>query len=227
MPDFEDIVRERWSCRAFRPDPVPDEVLERVLRLAQRSASWCNTQPWAVHLLRDGATAWFARELTAHVASLPSSEEASPDLGLPEYAGVHQERRRAAGLALYRSLGIGRSDHARRTAAMLENYSFFGAPVLAVVTVDRAQGDFGLVDTGGFVANLLNAAVDSGLAAIAQGALGVHAGTVRRLLDVPERRAVVCGVALGYAVKDHPVNGFRTDRAALPDMVTVVDVGPD
>jgi nitroreductase len=45
---LEELLHERYSVRAFRPDPVPRETIEHVLKVAQRTASWCNSQPWQV-----------------------------------------------------------------------------------------------------------------------------------------------------------------------------------
>ncbi|MFT4287940.1 nitroreductase [Nocardioides sp.] len=221
--DFATLMKTRWSCRGYRPDPVPEELLTRILDTARRTGSWCNVQPWHVYLLRGEATGWLARELTEHVAAHPATEDQTPDLPLPgEYAGVHLDRRRAAGYALYQSLGIERSDYDARAAAMLDNYSFFGAPVAMVVTVARSQGAYAAADAGAFVANLMNAALDEGLGTIAQGAIGVYAGTVRKLLELPDEEAVLCGIALGYPDEDHPSNRFRTERASLDEMVTEV-----
>jgi nitroreductase family protein len=47
------LLDERWSCRTFRPDPVPRDVIQRVLEMAGKSPSWCNTQPWYT-LVTDG-----------------------------------------------------------------------------------------------------------------------------------------------------------------------------
>lgn len=221
--DFVEVMTARWSCRAFRSEEVPEDVLTRVFEVAQRTASWCNTQPWQVHLLGGEVTRWFAKELTEHVATHPALTDQTPDYPLPaRYEGAYLERRRAAGYALYESLGIDRTDTAARAAAMLDNYSFFGAPHVAIITSDRNQGTYGAIDCGAYVANLTNAALDAGLATIAQGAMGVYAGRVRELLELPEERAVVCGVAIGYADEDHPVNAFRTERATLADLVTEV-----
>ena len=34
------VLRERHSCRAFRPDPVPDEVITRIVTAAGQVPSW-------------------------------------------------------------------------------------------------------------------------------------------------------------------------------------------
>lgn len=218
--DFEELLTSRWSCRAFRDEQLPDEVLDDVFRIAQRTASWCNTQPWQVLLTRGEATKLFAESLTAHVRDNPPS----PDLEMPaEYRGVYRDLRRGAGYALYASLGIDRGDMAAREAQMLKNYSFFGAPHVAVITTDRLQGTYGAIDCGGYVANLLTAARERGVATIPQAAIAVYSGHVREFFELPEDRLVVCAVSLGWADESDAVNGFRTERADVTDAVTVID----
>ncbi|WP_454885170.1 nitroreductase family protein [Sphingomonas oryzagri] len=39
------LLHARRSVRGFRPDPVPDAVLERVFAMAQQAPSNCNVQP--------------------------------------------------------------------------------------------------------------------------------------------------------------------------------------
>ena len=47
---LEDLLAARFSCRAFRPDPVPRPTIERILAAAQKTASWCNSQPWRLEI---------------------------------------------------------------------------------------------------------------------------------------------------------------------------------
>ena len=44
----ERLLDARHSCRAFQDRPVDRAVIKRILEIAQRSPSWCNTQPWEV-----------------------------------------------------------------------------------------------------------------------------------------------------------------------------------
>ncbi len=46
VDNFEALLRQRYSCRAFKPDPVPRETIDRFAAVAQRTPSWCNSQPW-------------------------------------------------------------------------------------------------------------------------------------------------------------------------------------
>ncbi|MFA3879463.1 nitroreductase [Streptomyces sp. MMCC 100] len=215
---FGRLLGERWSCRAYLPDQVPEDVMAEMFAIAQRTASWCNTQPWRVWLTKGEATRRFAAGLSAHART----HDQVSDFEMPaEYHGVYKERRRGAGYALYASLGIAREDWEAREEQRLKNFDFFGAPHVAVVTTDRDQGVYGAVDCGGYVANLINAASSLGVATIPQAAIAMHSDHVREYLRIPSDRLVVCAVSFGYADTSHPVNRFRTTRADVSDTVVV------
>ncbi len=217
---LERLLRERHSCRAFAPRPVPRAVIERLLALAQRTASWCNTQPWQVVVTSGAATDAFRAAYLAHVASCAPA----PDIAFPrEYQGVYQQRRRECGLQLYATLDIARDDRDASRRQALRNYALFDAPHVAIVTTDAALGPYGAVDCGAFVANFLLAAQALGLGAIAQAALASHSGFVRTHFGLPPQRQVVCGISFGHADAAAPVNRFRTTRAGLPEAVAWVE----
>ncbi|MFN3340878.1 MAG: nitroreductase [Dietzia sp.] len=213
---LEQILDDRYSCRGFTSEPVPEETIDRILQMAQRTASWCNSQAWQVDLVTGQATAEFGKHLTEYVLS----NGMRSDLPAPErYEGVYGERRRASGYGLYTALGIERSDKDARLTQMLENYRFFGAPHVAVITSDAGLGTYGAVDCGGYVATFLAAASSLGVATCAQAALALYSDGVREQLGIPEDRLIVCGIAFGYADPEHPANTFRAERADLTDVV--------
>lgn len=215
-----DVLSRRYSCRAFLPDPVPDATVDEILGLAQRTASWCNSQAWHVHLVGPGRVGEFGDALTEWV----TTHGQGPDFEAPSsYDGVYGERRRASGYGLYGALGIERDDHAARATQMLRNFRFFGAPHVAVVTSPVGLGPYGAVDCGGYVSTFLTAATALGVATCAQAAPALYADGVREFLDLPADRLVVCAIAFGRADEGHPANAFRTDRAPLSETVTRVD----
>ncbi|WP_244928954.1 nitroreductase [Nocardioides sp. W7] len=215
--EFVDVIAARHSCRAFQGAEVPDEALNQLFELAQHTASWCNTQPWQVHLVSGPAIKRFSAELIHHVLSQASP---SADLEMPAgYGGVYAERRRESGHALYDAVGLAHGDKPGRGAQALLNFSFFGAPHVAVITTDRDQGTYGAIDCGGYVATLTSTATALGLGSIAQAAIAMHSGKVRDFLNLSADRLVVCAVSLGYADLEHPANAFRTSRAGVDDVV--------
>jgi nitroreductase len=53
--EFFEVVHTQRSIRQFKPDPVPDEAIWKVLDAAIRAPSGSNTQPWAFLVVRDAA----------------------------------------------------------------------------------------------------------------------------------------------------------------------------
>lgn len=53
--DLYQAMEARRSVRAYRPDPVPQEAVDRILRAAQVAPSWKNRQAWHILLVRDRA----------------------------------------------------------------------------------------------------------------------------------------------------------------------------
>jgi coenzyme F420-0:L-glutamate ligase/coenzyme F420-1:gamma-L-glutamate ligase len=49
--DLHDFLRTRRSIRRFKPDPVPDSVIERILTTATYAPSAHNRQPWRFAVL--------------------------------------------------------------------------------------------------------------------------------------------------------------------------------
>jgi len=214
------ITAGRHSCRAFTSDEVPRDVIATVLETAQRTPSWCNTQPWAVTVLSGAATVALSERL---YASAVSGAAATYDLDTPTYEGESLERRRAAGWALYEAVGCERGDRAATQNQALENFRFFGAPHVAVITSERRLGSYGVLDCGGYVNSFLTVATSLGLGAIAQAAVVSHGEVIRDHLNIGSDRVLVCGIAFGYEDVGHAANGFRTERADWRASTTFLD----
>jgi nitroreductase len=198
---------------------VPLELQRQILQLALRTASWCNAQPWKVHVTQGAATERF-RELM-----LASSDpaEPGPDFEWPQaYEGAYRQRRFDCAMQLYESAGIKRGDREASARQARENYRLFGAPHVAMITTEAALSVYGAVDCGAFVANFLLAAASLGIATIPQASLAARPRRVREFFGLGKHRLVVCGISFGYADPANAVNHFRTARASLEDVVCSV-----
>jgi nitroreductase len=198
---LDDLLSARFSCRAFLPKPVARATIERILAAAQKTASWCNSQPWRLEITSGQETQKF-RELMYGVAS--SGRANSGDFPFPrEYRGVYLERRRESGFQLYNSLGLARGDKAGYARQALENFNFFGAPHVAIVHTDEALGVYGAIDCGGYVTSFM----------LAAQALGV--ATIRKLRSrfIPRSCAGILGLARTGA-------WCAESRSAMPTPIT-------
>jgi nitroreductase len=207
------LLAQRHSCRAFLPQPVPRATIEAILRTAQRAASWCNSQAWQVSITSGAATDRLRSKL---VQAQQAGQRGGSDFPFPsEYTGVYLERRRECGFQLYNAVGVQRGDKEGYARQTLENFRLFGAPHVAVLTSDPGLGVYGAVDVGGYVQVLLLAMQAHGVAAIAQAALANHSALVKRELEIPQERLMVCAMSFGYEDTAHPANSYRTSRAEL------------
>ncbi|MFC3615422.1 nitroreductase [Lutimaribacter marinistellae] len=214
--DLDDLLAQRHSCRAFLPEPVPREQIEQVLAAARRVPSWCNAQPWEVIITSGAETDAFREALQTEVAS----GNPKPDLPFPSsYSGVYQARRRTCGWALYEAVGVEKGDREGSSRQMMENFALFGAPHCLILSSPAELGAYGAMDSGGFVTAFTLASQALGIATIPQAAVASYSPFLHRYFDIADDRLVLCAISFGYADRDHPANGFRTDRADLAEFV--------
>lgn len=216
-----DTLQARYSCRAFKPDPVPDATITQIVDAARHVPSWCNAQPWQVSITRGDST----DRLRAMLTALAEAGTApTPDLDWPKrYSSAYAERRRACGFQLYHAAGIEKSDRGARRAQMLRNYALFDAPHCALVHSPAELGPYGAMDTGGFVTAFTLAATALGVATIAQAAVVAYAPQVRAHLNIADDRLLLCAISFGYADPQAAVNTFRTARATACDIIDWTD----
>lgn len=209
----ERLLVDRRSCRGFNPDAVPDATIERIVAMAQRTPSWCNTQPWEVELLSGPAT----RELCE---AMGEDDRFDSDFAFPDsYEGVYRERRREVGWQLYEAVGVERGDREASGRELLRNLEFFGAPHAAIITVPASLGVYALVDAGLYVQSFLLAVHAHGLGAIAQAAIAQKSALLRDWFGWSADRRVVCAIAFGHPDHSHPANDFRAGRVPATETV--------
>ncbi|MGE4606553.1 MAG: nitroreductase family protein [Myxococcota bacterium] len=69
-PQFFDLVGNVRAMRRLRPDPVPDELLFKVLNAGVQAPSGMNTQPWSFLVIRETEhKRWFAKRYKAAIES--------------------------------------------------------------------------------------------------------------------------------------------------------------
>jgi len=204
-------LTSRRSIRAFLDTPVPRETVERILDLAARAPSGTNMQPWRGYVLAGEPLKRLSDALVAEaLAGEPVKAEYRyyPDAFFEPYLS----RRRKVGWDLYGLLGIAKGEGEKMKRQHAKNYTFFGAPVGIVFTIDRRLEIGSWLDYGIFLGNVMTAARGMGLDTCPQAAFAPHHRTIRAHLPIPEEEVVVCGMALGHADPGAPENGLVTDR---------------
>lgn len=215
--DLIEAITTRKSIRAFKPDPVPKEVLEGLIEVSIRAPSSSNTQPWNFILVGGEAMDRLKR---AMVEKFRSGAPNAADFGLPTPSGIYRERRRAFMAQMYGSLGIDRDDEEKKNQWFEAMTWFFGAPNGIFLCLERSLTPWALVDAGLVMQNLLLVAHSYGLATCVIYRAALYPDLVRSLLNIPESKAIVCGIAIGYPDMKAPVNNFRTARDPVHTFVS-------
>lgn len=219
------LMANRRSCRAYLPEQVPQATIVRALEIAQRTASWCNVQPWNVTITSGTATERFREALSGHVEQAGWPNYAPDgDLDFPDrYEGIYNQRRKETAWTYYDAVGIARDDRAASARQTFENFRLFGAPHFMLITTPRALGVYGAVDCGSYVSIVMLALQSLGIGSIAQAAIAMASGFVRGHFGIGDDQMVVCGISFGFPDNDHAFNSFRIGRAALSENVTFLD----
>jgi nitroreductase len=214
-----EAVRSRFSCRAFRPDPVPEATVRAILEGARQAPSGGNLQPWHTYVLTGAPLKALVAEVTWRLGGEPRGEGAEyavyPDPLKEPYAA----RRFRCGEDLYESIDVARQDKAGRWRQFHRNFRFFDAPVGLFFFIDRSMGLGQWADLGMYLQTVMLLAREHGLHSCAQEAWAGWHRTVSKFLEAPPELMLFSGLALGHMDEEAPINRFRTERAGLAETV--------
>ncbi len=221
MITVEQAIVGRQSIRAYLDKPVARATVERILTTAGRAPSGSNIQPWRVYVVEGAVKDALCADLTARHAR---GEEGKREYNYypVKWRDPYLARRRETGWGLYSLLGITRDDKAGMSAQARQNFSFFGAPVGLIITMDRDMEQGSWLDTGMFIQSVMIAARGEGLETCPQAAFCQYHQVIQERLAIPADQQVICGMALGYGDPEAVINRFRTSRIQLSEFVTWV-----
>ena len=219
--DVYEAVKSRRAVRGFTDEPVPREVLERVLSAAAWSPSGSNIQPWNVYVVTGAPLAGLKKRAVERVATGVPWDEREYEMYPPAMKSRYRERRSAFGKERYRALGVEREDTEARMRAAIANWDCFGAPAALFVYIDRDMGPAQWADLGMYLQSVMLLLRDEGLHSCPQMAWSQVRETVADTLSPPDGLVLFCGLSIGY--EDPAVRYIRTGRAPLDETVTFVD----
>jgi nitroreductase len=216
--EVRDALAARISTRAYLDTPVREAQLRELLSLAARAPSGGNLQPWQVHVVTGAARQSVIDAVRTTQATHPFGE---PELEYQIYPkpiiDPWRARRFACGEAVYAAMEIPREDKMARLVHVARNFEFFGAPVGLFVSIHRDMQEGQWSDLGMFIQSFLLAATEAGLGTCAQEAWSIYPKTVKTAVGIPEDFTLFCGIALGHADPDAPINTARTARADVDE----------
>ena len=214
--DLVEAINKRKSIRAFKPDPVPKEVLQELMELALRAPSWANTQPWEFAIASGTKLDEIRQGFIDRV-----DKDFSPDLARPHgFPEPFNSRRRA--LSKRDSEKLKQDDEEGERWRRLQGSKLYGAPCVIYICTDRSfyiQGDslnvWPIFDCGLIAENIMLLAVKFGLGTVPAIQTAKYPEVLRKVLGIPDSKLIVIGIAIGYPDWDFALNQVFTPREPL------------
>jgi nitroreductase len=220
--DVYEAVDSRRAVRAFSDEPIPKEVLERVLMAATRAPSSGNLQPWHVFVVTGEPLAELKARATARALAGDRGDEREYPMYPAGLASPYLDRFGAAATQRYNALGIERDDPDRPMKIAALNCEAFGAPVVLFCYLDQTMGPGQWADAGMYLQTVMLLLRAEGLHSCPQVMWTMYRKTVSRMVSADDGLVLFCGVAVGFEREGMP--RLRTGRADMTETVSFLGV---
>jgi nitroreductase len=216
--EIAEAIKTRKSIRAFKSDPVPQDIIRNIIEQAQRAPSWANTQPWEFAVVTGAKLKAIQDDFTERGMQEPASEVARPY----EFPEPYMARIRA----------LAPKDRSEMTEEemkerMLINFQHYGATTCIYLLVDKSiiyqdkgVNVWSMYDSGSAVQNIMLLAMSKGLGTIAQAQAVVYPDIIRKHVNIPTNKLIALGISIGYPDIDDPKHQMQTAREPLDKIAT-------
>lgn len=216
--DLIQAIDGRRSIRAFKPDPVPKELIEKILNLVIKAPSAINLQPWEFVVVMGEEKERLSRKL---IKSYREKQISCSPGNVKPLADTFSKRGLASVELMTPSLA--KMGHEFNRFINEGSCNFYGAPTAIILTLDNAFSKARLVDIGIAVGYFVLIAQSFGLGTCTIGLINAYEDEIKEVLSIPEDKDVVIGIALGHPDLDSPANEFKTPRDNLDSFVRWFD----
>lgn len=232
---ISNFLASRRSTRDFQSTPLPDDLLNQILKDSLTAPSWSNTRPFKVaiatgevrnRISKDFLSRWEAVSKFRNGNLFDKAKFLLRRYGLPTsnriiarpYVAELKPRAFRVGKEMHEWIGITRGDRKARDIQWSRNYEFFGAPIELFIFIHKSLDIFAASDAGLMMENLILSAHAHGLGTCLQGAVSGWEDGIRNEFEIPKDYRLLCGLAIGYPT-DAKINTFKSHRISVDEMI--------
>ena len=189
--DVYEAMSSLRAVRRLRPEPIPDEALQRVLEAATWAPTGGNVQPWRVVVVRDAKKKESLASLYAERWHAYAKQHMAMLENAPEHAREAAEKMLGSGDYL--------ADHFGQTPAVI--VFCFNPQAMAITDAEQDRPSVvGGASVYTAVQNLLLACRVEGLGCVLTTLLCQCESEVRSLLEIPDPWYTAAAIPIGYPV---------------------------
>ena len=217
-----EAIDTRLTCRAFTNKLQSKDIIVSIIERAKRAPSGGNLQPWRMWVVSGEPLEDFKKDIAKKLKDNPMGEGTEYNIYPPNLKEPYESRRREVGRSMYEVLNIPKEDKAGRMKQFMKNFEFFGAPVALFFAIDREMQEGQWSDLGMFIQSIMLLAREEGLHTAPQEAWAIWYKTVNKFLNIPKELMLFCGMGIGFADENDPINTFRSKREDIDDFTDFI-----
>jgi nitroreductase len=206
--DLLEAIKTTHACRAYKTDPVPDDLVWKVLDAARWAPSGSNKQPVTFLVVKDAA-----------------KRRALHDLYQPLWNGIMAKYSSGEIQSSFTPNALARVDHFAKHFGDIPIMIVVCAALNQITAIDANLGRQSVAGGSSIypaVQNLMLAARNEGLGTTLTTILCIAEREVQKLLGIPPEIATAAVITLGWPVKAFPK---KLNRRPLTEIVFLDSYG--
>ena len=207
----KEALNKRFSCRVFLDIPMKKDVLDEIFSDAFRTPSWANSQPWDVYVAG-------REQMKKIVEGMQDCRKnrVHTSLDLP-FNGAWTESIRARMDQFFED--VYDNEEKGNLDFTIQNRNLFYAPCTIFLCMDKKLPSWSYYDLGALSQSIMLAATEHGLATIPAAVFVGYPDLIRRVMGIPDEKAVIIGIGIGYPDTNVRVNHFKSSRKPISEVV--------
>ncbi len=223
MRTLPEIIKNRITTRRFTNKKVDLNLVREIIDIAKNCPTGGNMQPWHIAVVSGKA-----KEKLSKILTKCFDDKVELDLDYdyypPKFFPPFEKRRHFAGMAAYHAANIEFNEKYIDWEGVLklirDNYNFFGADIGLIFYMDKRLTEGAHMDIALLMQNIMLLAEHFGLNTCPQASLINYSSMIKKTLNIDSKMKIICGMSLGYADMDAPVNSCKTIKEGVDSFTT-------
>ena len=208
--DILEAIKSRRTIRIFEDRIPPRETIQECLEAAAWAPNPTNQQPWEF-IIATGKELEKISEIILKIFPQRMKE-------LDPYKGIPDPCEKRKNETFEKLLSAAKKEGMDPKEMFKKNLSFYGAPVAVIFITYKMEHNLYRFSTTAALQNFLLAAHAKGLGTCWLSSVAACQEDLKGYLKVPEDKEILDGVALGYPVKDSPLNTYPRTRLPIQEI---------
>ncbi len=212
-----DLIKQRRSIRAYRPEIPPRELILECLEAASWAPNPTSQQPWQFIVLAGKPLQAVCRAIKENFKPVPGPQVVPINPVTQEMLDRRKKKHFSEMMEFLKA------QHYDMQSAADGNFRFHGAPVGVIFGVYPCKDQNYLKSTVAAMQNFMLAAWSRGLGTCWMNAVSICQEHIKRELKLEDDLILVDGIAVGYPDPDSPINKIPRERLPVEAVVRWMD----